>query len=414
LAAAAVALAMAFGFTRGFTRRVNRLERFAENLAQARFTEELPREDGDELGALAASLNHTAGQLRDFIDRLSVESARREAILASMVEGVLAVDSEMRVLFCNPAFARAVHAPAEVPERLPVLELTRDPVFLDILSRAAASGASVVERLQMADAGGRAYAVHAAPLMGAGRRGAIAVLHDVTELERLERVRKDFVANVSHELRTPLAAISGYAETLLDGALEDVENNRRFVEIIRAHSIRLNSIASDLLTLSELESGRADPPAEPISLRSALEAAARVVEAEARVRAVEVRWDRVEDAHVLGHRIRLEQAFLNLLNNAVKFNRPGGEVHIEVTHSGNGRAQVRISDTGIGIPSQDQPRIFERFYRVDKARSREVGGTGLGLSIVKHVVERMNGAVAVESELGKGATFTVTLPEAEE
>ncbi len=414
LAGAALALVMAYGVSRGFTRRVNRLEHFAENLAQARFTEELPREEGDELGALAASLNHTAGQLRDFIDRLSVESARREAMLASMVEGVLAVDSEMRVLFCNPAFAQAVHAPAHVPERLPILELVRDPVFLDVLSRAVVTGKSIVERVQMADAGGRAYAIHAAPLTGTGKRGAIAVLHDVTELERLERVRKDFVANVSHELRTPLAAISGYAETLLDGALEDPENNRRFIEIIHAHSIRLNSIASDLLTLSELESGRADPPAEPISLRAALEAAARVVEAEARVRGVTVRWGRVEDARVMGHRIRLEQAFLNLLNNAVKFNRTGGEARIEVIRSAEGTVQVRISDTGIGIPSQDQPRIFERFYRVDKARSREVGGTGLGLSIVKHVVERMSGSVAVESELGKGSTFIITLPEAEE
>jgi len=272
----------------------------------------------------------------------------------------------------------------------------------------------VVERMQMADAGGRAYAVHAAPLMGAGTRGAIAVLHDVTELERLERVRKDFVANVSHEMRTPMAAIGGYAETLLDGALEDPENNRRFVEIIRAHSIRLNNISSDLLTLSQLESGQADPPAEPISLRAALEAAARVVEAESSVRGVAVRWGAVDDASVLGHSIRIEQAFLNLLDNAVKFNRPGGEVRIEVARLGDGRAQVRISDTGIGIPLKDQPRIFERFYRVDKARSREVGGTGLGLSIVKHVVERMNGTVSVESELGKGSTFVITLPETEE
>ena len=412
LTAAAIALVMAFWFSRSFTRRVRRLQRFADNLVQERSPDELARDADDELGALAASLNRTAVRLRDFIDRLSVESSRREAILTSMVEGVLAVDNEMRVMFCNPAFARAVNVSAPVPERLPVLELVRDPAFLDILSRAVVTGKSVVERLQVADAGGRSYAIHAAPLTRSPKGGAIAVLHDVTDLERLERVRRDFVANVSHELRTPLTAISGYAETLLDGALEDPENNRKFVEIIRAHSIRLNNIASDLLTLSELESGRPDLPAEPVPLRAALEAAARVVESEARVRGVAIHWGVVDDARILGHRIRLEQAIVNLLDNAVKFNRPGGEVRIEAASAGNGQARVTIADTGIGIPSEDQPRIFERFYRVDKARSREVGGTGLGLSIVKHVIERMGGSVGVESQLGKGSKFTITLPEA--
>ena len=412
LTAAAIALVMAFWFSRSFTRRVRRLQRFADNLVQERSPDELARDADDELGALAASLNRTAVRLREFIDRLSVESSRREAILTSMVEGVLAVDNEMRVMFCNPAFARAVNVSVPVPERLPVLELVRDPAFLDILSRAVVTGKSVVERLQVADAGGRSYAIHAAPLTRSPKGGAIAVLHDVTDLERLERVRRDFVANVSHELRTPLTAISGYAETLLDGALEDPENNRKFVEIIRAHSIRLNNIASDLLTLSELESGRPDLPAEPVPLRAALEAAARVVESEARVRGVAIHWGAVDDARILGHRIRLEQAIVNLLDNAVKFNRPGGEVRIEAASAGNGQARVTIADTGIGIPSEDQPRIFERFYRVDKARSREVGGTGLGLSIVKHVIERMNGSVGVESQLGKGSKFTITLPEA--
>ncbi|HUP05256.1 MAG TPA: ATP-binding protein [Bryobacteraceae bacterium] len=412
LIAAAVALLMAFWFSRGLARRVRRLQRFADNLVQERPPEELPRDADDELGALAASLNRTAVRLRDFIDRLSVESSRREAILASMVEGVLAVDNEMRVMFCNPAFAQAVNAAPPVPERLPVLELVRDPVFLDILSRAVVTGQSVVERMQVADAGGRAYAIHAAPLTHSSRGGAIAVLHDVTDLERLERVRRDFVANVSHELRTPLTAISGYAETLLDGAIEDPENNRRFIEIIRAHSIRLNNIASDLLTLSELESGRPDAPPEPVSLRASLETAARVVESEARVRGVALVWGQVDDAFIMGHRIRLEQSIVNLLDNAVKFNRPGGEVRIEAVSLAGGRARIAISDTGIGIPSEDQPRIFERFYRVDKARSRAVGGTGLGLSIVKHVVERMGGSVTVESQLGKGSKFFITLPEA--
>jgi two-component system phosphate regulon sensor histidine kinase PhoR len=266
--------------------------------------------------------------------------------------------------------------------------------------------------MQLAAAEGRSFEVQAAPLSMGSRRGAIAILHDITDLERLERIRKDFVANVSHELRTPLTAIRGYAETLLDGALEDEEHNRKFLEVIRAHAIRLNNIASDLLVLSELESGQPGAAPEPVPVRAALESAIHTVESEARVRGVKLRAGDLNGAEVLGHRIRLEQAFVNLLDNAVKFSHPGGEVRIETGLTPDGRTRITITDTGIGIPSEDLPRIFERFYRVDKAHSREVGGTGLGLSIVKHVIERMNGTITVESQLGRGSTFTVILPVA--
>ena len=193
--------------------------------------------------------------------------------------------------------------------------------------------------------------------------------------------------------------------------MEDPQNNRNFVEIIKAQAARLNNIASDLLVLSELESGRAEP-AEPeqFSVRSVLESALRTVESEARVRGVKLISERVEDASVSGSRIRLEQALVNLIDNAIKFNRPAGEVRIEVTSLPNRMVRITVADTGIGIPSEDLSRIFERFYRVDKARSRAVGGTGLGLSIVKHVLERMNGRITVESELGKGTLFTIILP----
>ncbi len=410
LAAAIAALIMAYFFSRTFTRRIRRLQGFAESLLGARAADSLERDANDELGALAASLSRTAGQLRELVEKLSLESARREAILASMVEGVLAVDSELRVIFCNESFARAVGAQLPVPERLPVLTLVRDPSFLDLLSRVIVTHQSIKLRLQLAAADGRAFEVQAAPLALRSRGGAIAILHDITDLERLERIRKDFVANVSHELRTPLTAIRGYAETLLDGALEDEENNRKFLEVIRAHAIRLSNIASDLLVLSELESGQAAAAPEPVPIRAALDAAIRTVESEARVRGVTVHTAEIDDGSVIAHRIRLEQAFVNLLDNAVKFNRPGGEVRIATSRTPEGKARITITDTGIGIPSEDLPRIFERFYRVDKARSREVGGTGLGLSIVKHVIERMNGCVTVESQLGKGSTFTVMLP----
>jgi two-component system phosphate regulon sensor histidine kinase PhoR len=338
-----------------------------------------------------------------------VESARLEAILASMVEGVLAVGQDRRVMFCNSSFARAVGAQMPVPDQMPLDRLVRDEALVEIIEHVLESGESVKSRLQLSSGEGRAFEVQAGPLRAPSRRGGLAILHDISDLERLERVRKDFVANVSHELRTPLTAIQGYSETLLDGALEDQQNNRKFLEIIRAHSIRLNNIASDLLVLSDLESGRPAPEPERVALRAAVEAALRTVESEAIVRGVKLGCGPIEDAEVMGYRIRLEQVLVNLLDNALKFNHPGGEVRIETARV-DGTARIVISDTGIGIPDKDLSRIFERFYRVDKARSRQVGGTGLGLSIVKHVVGLMHGTVTAESELGKGSRFTIVLP----
>ncbi len=409
--AALVALIFAYFFSQSFTRRIARLRAFAEGLVDAHFSQTPLPDANDELGALGRSLSTTAVQLRDLVDRLSVESAQREAILASMVEGVLAVDSNLRITFANASFARAVGAPNPISAKTPLVELVRAPELREVLTRVLTTGESVKRRMQVPSAE-RVFEVQAAPLTSGTARGAIAILHDITDLERLERIRRDFVANVSHELRTPLTAIRGYAETLLEGALEDQENNRRFLEIIKAHAIRLNNISSDLLTLSELEAGKARPEPEPVSVRVAVQSAMRTLEAEARLRGVSLVCGRMEDAQVLGDRLQIEQSLVNLLDNAVKFNRPSGEVLMEVTRAVDGRVRITLTDTGIGIPHDDLPRIFERFYRVDKARSREVGGTGLGLSIVKHIIERMNGTVSVESQLGKGSTFTLLLPAA--
>jgi two-component system phosphate regulon sensor histidine kinase PhoR len=403
-------LALTWFFMRSFSRRIARLRTYIDGLPDASLPDdELPSGD-DELGSLAQSLRRTAPKIRDLLDKLKLEGARREAILASMVEGVLAVDKELRVTFCNRSFARTMGARMPVPEGMPLLDLARDPALRDLLTNVLQTGEPVERRLQLRGVQAHSFEVQAAPLAGLSARGALAILHDVTELERLERVRKDFVANVSHELRTPLAAIRGYAETLLDGALEDLENNRKFVEIILAHAIRLNNIASDLLVISELESNAAGTQPKRLSIRAVIESALRTVESSARVCGVRLVTGKIEDFDVLGYEIRLEQAFVNLLDNAVKFNRPDGEVRVETAGRENDTATILISDTGIGIPSDDLPRIFERFYRVDKARSRAVGGTGLGLSIVRHVIEQMGGNIRVESQLGKGSRFTVVLP----
>ncbi|MGA3189344.1 MAG: ATP-binding protein [Bryobacteraceae bacterium] len=404
LSSSLLALLVTFFISRSLTRRVSKLKQVAEGILDR------PHEDSsDDLGSLERSIAGVAKELRRLLDRLRFENARREAILSSMAEGVLSVDPDLRVTFCNTAFLKAIGFRGAAFEGLSLLELVRDTGLHQLLREVLATGEPQKLRFKLSAAYGRTFEVQATALAMPAGRGAIAILHDITDLERLEQVRKDFVANVSHELRTPLAGVIGYAETLLDGALADQANNRKFVEIIRSNAVRLNNIAADLLVLSDLESG-SDPEPDVISVQGVLDAAVVTVQAEARERNVALICEGIENVFVSGSRLRLEQAILNLLANAIKFNRPGGEVRVSATVNGGHQVAIVIADTGVGIPSQDLPRIFERFYRIDKARSRQVGGTGLGLSIVKHVVERMNGAIEVESQLGRGSVFTLRLP----
>ncbi len=409
LVAAIAFVLAAWLFAQSLIRRIQALTGFVDRLLDQRVPRARLNASDDELGELARSLFRVAPQIDELFNRVTTELARREAILASMTEGVLAVDARLYVTFCNQAFLGAIGDHGAV-EGQPLLKIVRDPNLFQILKRVVDSSETVTQRLQLPTAQGRTFDVHAVPLTGTNPRGAIAILHDITPTERLERTKRDFIANVSHEIRTPLATIRGYAETLLDGGLEDSQNRRKFVEIIQANGVRLNNIAADLLTLSELETGR--PEAQPgvIPLSEVLTGAIRAVEPAASLMGVRVLSETIPDLWISGHRLRLEQAFLNLLDNAVKFNKSGGEVRVSVSGGAEGPIQIRISDTGIGIPPADLARIFERFYRVDKARSRQVGGTGLGLSIVKHAIEQVHGAVAVESQLGRGSTFTVTLP----
>jgi two-component system, OmpR family, phosphate regulon sensor histidine kinase PhoR len=404
LVAAAFALGVAFFVSRAFSRRIHRIQTFAHDLVNEEYSGTLASDSDDELGSVARSLRSMAEQFRRMLRTQSDESARRKALLAGMVEGVLAVDPDLRVTFCNSSFARALKCREPLPEHTPVVEVVRDPALLDLLRQVIATGEPSRRRLTLTAAEGRIFDVQGAPVGSKPAVGAIAVLHDVTDVEHLERVRKDFVANISHELRTPLAAIRGYAETLLDGAMEDQANSRKFLEIICRNTVRLGDMAADLLALSELETEQESPPAEKVSVRDVAAAALRAVERETVSRNVDVFAGAIEDVHINGQRFRLEHILSNLLANAIRFNRPGGEVRLEAVRAGE-EVRITVSDTGTGIPFQDLPRIFERFYCVDKARSRETGGTGLGLSIVKHMTEKMGGTVSVESSLGKGSIF---------
>jgi two-component system phosphate regulon sensor histidine kinase PhoR len=400
-------IAVAWLLARSFGRRIDTLTAFVDGMLD-QDGERPPLEHGDdELGELTRSLSRTTPQIGELVNRLSMELTRREAVLASMTEAVLAVDAQLNVTFCNHSFERAV-GDHGAPQGVPLIRLARDPDLFRALKQVVDSGETLRQRVQLS---GRAFEVNAAPLANSTSRGAIAILHDITPQEHLERVKRDFIANVSHEFRTPLATIRGYAETLLDGGLDDHQNRRKFVEIIQANGIRLNNIAADLLTLSDLEAGRPEPEPGPIRVADAVASALHAVEPAARLRGLSLHAGDIPDACILGYGIRFEQALLNLLDNAVKFNRENGEVGVEVARRPEGRIEVSIWDTGVGIPPMDLSRIFERFYRVDKARSRQVGGTGLGLSIVKHAIEQMNGTITVESVLEKGSRFTISLPE---
>jgi two-component system phosphate regulon sensor histidine kinase PhoR len=389
--------------------RVRSAKGAADSIAGGTGAALTPSLDADDFAGLDASLKRLGVEVRHIVDRLQSESARSAAILGSMVEGVLAVDEQLRITFCNGSFRRILGIGGGLMEGTPLRTVCRDSGLIDLVNRVLHSQKQAGERLRIHVDERRVFDVGAAPLGTVSPSGVLVILHDVTELERLERVRKDFVGNVSHELRTPLAAILGYAETLLDGALEDKVRNRQFVDVIRSQAIRLTNITGDLLTLSTLDT-QPSPALEPVSVLASLRAAARALEFEARERQVAIVMDQLQDAQVLAERVRLEQVFLNLLANAVKFNKPQGEVRVTCQVLPDQRMQVNIRDTGLGIPSEDLTRIFERFYRVDRARSRSVGGTGLGLAIVKHAVENFGGVISVESQLGKGSAFTVTLP----
>jgi two-component system, OmpR family, phosphate regulon sensor histidine kinase PhoR len=407
----ASALAVSYMVSRKWALRTTQLLNFVAALPSSEIV--LPEDGPEELQALTRAMRGMAHRVHQVVERANLELSRRETILACMAEGVLAVDGDLRVNFCNAAFAEAFSTRTPVNEGRSLYEVVREPALRDILERVVKNGMVEKDSFRLPSAAGRRFEARALPLGEGSKRGAVIALHDVTDMERQEQVRKDFVADVSHELRTPLAAIRGYAETLLDGALEDRENNRKFVEIILSHSIRLNNIASDLLVISELDSNApsAAPP-DAVPMLEVISSACNTVESAATMRRIRLIRDNCLPCSVLGYRFRLEQVMVNLLDNAVKFSRPDGEVLVECGLLPDGHVRISVADAGIGIPSDDLKRIFERFYRVDKARARPAGGTGLGLPIVKQVVERLGGTVSVESQLGRGSRFTILLKSA--
>src|SRR6266404_6112354 len=393
-----ITVVVSFTFSLLFSSRINRVKRFAQRAAAI-----------DELADLADAVGGMVAQLGQTIHTLTDERNRSAAILGSMVEGVAVVGGDERILYCNQAFEQILELPQGSSQGKKLVEGLRQADLVTAVRQVLPGGDEVTGEVEVGTVRRRSFSVTAAPVRAAEASSAVLVLHDITELRRLERVRRDFVANVSHEFKTPLTAIQGFAETLLGGALDDKANRKRFVEIIREHARRLARLTDDLLKLSRIEAGRLELESRPVSVAGLVNGCVETARLNAESRGLRIAVELPEGLPpVRGDAVQLDEVLQNLIDNALQYTPSGGR--IDVTAYSNGHEVIfTVADTGIGIPESDLERIFERFYRVDAARSREAGGTGLGLSIARHIVDAHGGRIWVESAVGQGSRFRFSI-----
>lgn len=415
-------LAVAYLISRRLSSRINRLADFSKAVAEGQFAQPLlPRSGDDELNILEQNLRDMSLKIRDNITALRSEKEKVDSILRCMVEGLVVIDPKGKVLLVNDQAKTMFRVMDDQMRDGSFVEISRSPAMHKILQEVLAfdfSKNTYSKRISVED--GRWFKVNAVSLRNGTEQpsGSILVFHDITEIQRLETIRSDFVANVSHELRTPLTAIRGYIETLLQHPPADPADVKQFLTIIDRHSERLSRLTEDLLVLSELESGAQKLTLKPVEVEQLIH------------RVLEVFWDRaakneISLSHsfpsglplILGDYDRLQQLFINLVDNALKYTPSGGSVTITARHAhlstqADAAVEIIVADTGAGIADKDLPRLTERFYRVDKARSRELGGTGLGLAIVKHIVLAHGGELKIESAINHGTTVRVFLPTA--
>ena len=417
----ALGVLLALSFSRHLSRRIKRLVQFSSELAKGSLPQNFfPPSGHDEIYLLEQHLNEMGQEIRQEIAAVVAEKEKLDSILRCMIEGLLVLDPKGRVLVINDQAAKMFHVP---PDRdiqgASIAELSRHPEMRTIIREVLASDIEsrpFTREVELSE--GKWFRINAVRLRQGqqGVLGSILVFHDITELKRLETIRSDFVANVSHELRTPLTAIRGYVETLLYAPPQDPADSRQFLTIIDRHSERLTRLTEDLLTLSDLESGRAQLSLAPVDASQLIQRVLEIFLDRAEKKQIELRPVLEPGGlRISGDADRLQQLFINLVDNAVKYTPPGGRVTISaaakaVSNGAEPRIEIVVCDTGPGIPSKDLPRLTERFYRVDKTRSRELGGTGLGLAIVKHIVQAHKGELKIESEVQKGTTVRVLLP----
>jgi two-component system phosphate regulon sensor histidine kinase PhoR len=410
---ALLALGVTLAISRQYGRKMDELKQGAARLAEGELAHRLPIPDSEELGGLAESLNRMAAQLESRMQTVVSQRNQLEAVLSSMLEGVIAVSRDDRIISVNPAAARWFDIDPEKVRGRSIPEAIRNLAFQKFVSRSLQARTPVEEDITVYRNGERVLNIKSAPLLGVAPEpiGVLIVFSDVTQLRRLENMRRDFVANVSHEIKTPLTAIKGFVETLHQNTDATPEEAERFLGIISRHVDRLNTIIEDLLMLSRIENEgeRGEVKREKTRLRDIFQNAVQICRPRADEKGIRVELGGDEGLSAAVDPVLLEQAVVNLLDNAVKYSDPEKTVLLRATTAGN-EIQLSVRDHGIGIEKKHLPRLFERFYRVDKARSRAAGGTGLGLAIVKHIAQAHGGHVTVESRLGEGSLFTIHLP----
>ena len=404
-----VTVALSLIYSLVFSSRMKRVMLFAQRAAAGDFTPLARPAARDEVADLGDAVGGMVAQLGRTIRTLTDERNRSAAILSSMVEGVAVVGGDERILYCNQAFEQILELPQGSSQGKKLVEALRQAELVSAVRQVLPGGDEITGEVEVGTVRRRSFSVTAAPVRAAATSSAVLVLHDITELRRLERVRRDFVANVSHEFKTPLTAIQGFAETLLAGALDDKANRTRFMEIIREQAQRLTRLTDDLLKLSRIEAGKLDLESHPVSVAALVNGCVESARLKAESRGLQITVDLPDDIPCIrGDAVQLGEVLQNLVDNALQYTPPGGQ--IDVTAYCNGHEVIfTVADTGIGIPESDLERIFERFYRVDAARSREAGGTGLGLSIARHIVDAHGGRIWVESAIGQGSRFRFSI-----
>jgi two-component system phosphate regulon sensor histidine kinase PhoR len=406
------AAALSFFISRRISRPIVDMEEIAQRFAEGQLELRVPIPASTELAALADALNEMARQLYDKISTITRQRNELEAVLSSMVEGVVAVDHMGHIMSINKAAADFLKVDPEKVKGRNIEEAVREVDIQQFVRRTLESKERVEAEVTLQIEGERFFQLLGASLpdIGGGKAGGVIVMHDITRMRRLENVRRDFVANVSHELKTPVTSIQGFVEALSEKGIEDPEQTKRYLEIIARHSDRLNSIIEDLLSLSRLEEQQLKRiQFEKASLKPVLAAAIDLLGEKAEEQKVQVGLICKDDIEVRMNPALIERAVFNLVDNAIKYSKAGGKVTVSAERK-DAEVAISVQDWGSGIASEHLSRLFERFYVVDKGRSRKLGGTGLGLAIVKHIAQVHGGSVTVESSPGKGSTFTIHMP----
>ncbi|MFS1511824.1 two-component system histidine kinase PnpS [Chengkuizengella sp. SCS-71B] len=404
--------------TRGLTKPLENIMMVAQQITRGNYQSKVKIYHKDEIGRLGKAINTMASSLQYQMNRISENEIRLKTVLEHLISGVIMIDRHGKIVLLNRASETILGIKENEILGKRYIDTKQNQDLITLIQTCFQKKQHIREELTFYYPEQRTIEMNLVPLHQdhKQRSGILIVMHDITAIRKLEKMRSDFAANVSHELKTPIAAVKGFSETLLSGALDDKETAKSFLQIIYDESDRLNRLISDILELSKIESKAVPLHYSPIAMKQFVEKTVQMLESQSKEKQIHVTLNVNQDLYMEADEDRLRQVFINLLSNAINYTPEGGQIQIRVEYLylsedvDDEKIRIEISDTGIGIPKKDLPRIFERFYRVDKARSRISGGTGLGLSIVKHIVELHKGEIRVESDIGSGTTFIIDLP----